>query len=181
MTSCDGIRDRLVDLIEGELAAGECRGVEAHLAQCRECAREARALQETLARLRRVPEPAVPERFLDGFSAAVQRRIAAEKPPRLGLRQRVAAWLGDWSSLRPVPALSAAAALGLLLAVGLLRTPRGPASPPVPEVLVVTGETLSIAQNLDVLESFDLLDDLDLLEQFPRIQAPESGRPLSVS
>lgn len=179
MKSCEGIRDRLMDLIEGELTAGEHQRVEAHLAQCPECSREVRALRETLARLRSLPEPAVPDGLLDGFSAAVQRRISAETPPRVVLWRRVTAWLSGRSSLRPVPALSAAAVLGLLLAIGLVRTPRAPQPSPVPEVLVV-GETLSIAQNLDVLEQFDILEDLDLLEQLPLLQAPENGRPLKM-
>lgn len=181
MTSCDDIRDRLVDLIEGELAAGERRRVEAHLARCPDCSREVRALRETLAQLQSAPEPEVPEGFLDGFSAAVQRRIAAERPPRPGHRQRLASWLGDWSSLRPLPAISVAAALGLLLAFGLVRAPRAPQTFSVPEVVAVGWETLSIAQHLEVLEHFDLLEDLELLEQLPRIQAPENGRPLNLS
>ncbi len=170
-----------MDFIEGELPAGEHRSVEGHLAQCVECSRDVRALRETLALLRSLPEPAVAKARAAGFVAAVQRRISAETPPRLALRRRVAAWLSDRSSLRPVPALSAAAVLGILLAIGLARTPRPVQPTQAPEVLVVAGETLSIAQNLDVLEHFDLLEDLDLLEQLPRLQAPENGRPLTVS
>jgi len=179
MKNCDGIRDRLMDLIEGELTADEHRRIEAHLSQCPECSRQIRALRETLARLRSLPEPAMPDGLLDGFSAAVQRRISEETPPRVVPWRRVAAWLSGRSSLAPVPALSAAAVLGLLLAIGLVRTPRAPQPSPVPEVLVV-GETLSIAQNLDVLEQFDILEDLDLLEQLPLLQAPENGRPLKM-
>lgn len=181
MQSCDRIRDRLVDFIEGELPAGEQRSIEAHLAQCVACSQNVSALWETLAALRGLPEPAVPDGRVAGFAAAVQRRISAEPPPRLGLRRRAAAWLGDWSSLRPIPAVSAAAALGLLLAIGLVRTPRTTPSAPVPDVVMVVGETLSIAQNLDVLEQFDLLEDLDILEQPSRLQAPENGRPLKMS
>ncbi len=83
MDSCDRIRDRLLDLIEGELAAGEHRRIEAHLAQCSSCSREVAELRETLARVQGLPEPAVPDGFLDGLAAAVQRRIAYESPSRL--------------------------------------------------------------------------------------------------
>jgi anti-sigma factor RsiW len=181
MQGCDRFQDRLVDFIEGELSAGERRSIEDHLGRCAACSRDVGALRETLTQLRGLPEPAVPDGRVAGFAAAVQRRISAEPPPRLELRQRAAAWLGDWSSLRPIPALSAAAALGLLLAIGLVRTPRIAPSAPVPEVVMVAGETLSIAQNLDVLEHFDLLEDLDILEQLSRSQAPENERPLRMS
>lgn len=181
MKSCSGMRDRLMDLIEGELTADEHRRIEAHVSQCSECSREVRALRETLEQLRSLPEPTVPAGRLDGFSAAVLRRISDETPPRIVPWHRVAAWLSGRPSLRPVPALSAAVVLGCLLAIGLVRTSHVPQPSPVPEVVVVGGETLSIAQNLDVLEQFDLLEDLDLLEQLPLIQAPENGRPLKLS
>jgi anti-sigma factor RsiW len=172
---CDRIRDRLMDLIEDELGAEEHRQIRAHLSLCPQCARDAHALRATLARLRTLPEPTVPAGLLDGFAAAVQRRIAEEAPPRLSLWRKAAAWLGAFSSLRPIPALSAAAVLGLLLAIGLLRTPHLPPSAPVPEIVVV-GESLSIAQNLDVLEQFDVLEELDVLEQLPLLRSPDNGR-----
>jgi anti-sigma factor RsiW len=180
MDNCDKIRDRLLDLIDGELAGGERRRIETHLAQCSSCSQEARALRETLACVQSLPEPAVPDGLLEGFAAAVQRRIAHESSPRLPFWQRVVGRLNGFHSLRPIPALSAAAVLGLLLAIGLVRTPRLPQTPPTAEV-VVLGESLSIAQNLDVLEQFDLLEELDVLEQLPFLRAPENGQSPKLS
>ncbi len=180
MRDCDAIRTRLLDLVEGELAAGEQGDIEVHLTRCPHCEREARELRETLACLRSLPEPAVPDGLLEDFAAAVQQRIADETPLRLPFWRRMTTWLRDVPSLRPVPALSAAAVLGLLLAIGLVWAPRTPQTAPVPEVLVV-GESLSIAQNLDVLEQLDLLEELDVLEKLPLLGTPENGRPLTLS
>jgi hypothetical protein len=170
---CDGIRERLIDFIENGLEAEEQRQVAAHLSVCPGCSREARALEETLACVRTLPEPDGPPDLLDGFAAAVQRRIADEAPPSPGFWRKAATWLGGFPGLRPIPALSAAGVLGLLLTIGLLRTSHTPTSTPVPEIVVV-GETLSIAQHLDLLEQFDLLEELDLLEQLPFLRAPEA-------
>jgi hypothetical protein len=180
MEGCVRVRDRLLDLVDGELSAEESRDVETHLARCPACSQEARELRGILAGVRTLPEAAVPDGLLDSFVAAVQRRIAGEPPPHLPFWGRIAAWLRGLPSLQPIPALSAAAVLGLLLAIGLVRTPRTLQLSPVPEVVAV-GETFPIAQNLDVLEQFDLLEDLDLLEQLPVLRVPETGRPLKMS
>ncbi|OGB92888.1 MAG: hypothetical protein A2Z31_04090 [candidate division NC10 bacterium RBG_16_65_8] len=180
MDSCDRIRDRLVDLIEGEVAAGEGRRIEAHLDQCSSCSRDLAELRDTLARLQGLPVPAVPERLLDGLAAAVQRQITHQSRSPLRFWQRAVGWLSELHGLRPVPALSAAAVLGLLLAIGLVRTPRVPQPSPTAGV-VVLGESLSIAQNLEMLEQFDLLEDLDVLEQLPLLRAPENGQPPKLS
>jgi len=179
MRNCDRIRDRLLDLVEGEMPARQSREAEEHIARCPECAREVRELRDTLVRLRTLPEPALPDCLFDDITATVRRRIAHETPPRLPFYQRVAAWLRDLPGLRPVPALSAAAVLGLLLAIGLVRTPRTPQPSPTLEVIAV-GESLPIAQNLDILEQFDLLEDLDLLEQLPVLRVPGNGRSLKM-
>jgi len=48
MNGCDEIRDRLLSHHEGALGAEERRRVEAHLATCRECAREAREFGQSV-------------------------------------------------------------------------------------------------------------------------------------
>jgi anti-sigma factor RsiW len=180
LPGCDGIRDRLIDFIEGELPAEEHRPVEAHLRRCPQCSREVVGLREALARVQALPEPVPSAHLLDGFAAAVQGRLAAERPPRLPFWRKSAAWLAGVVRVRPIPAFSAAAILGLLLVIGLVRFSGRAQVPPAPEVLVV-GESLSLAQNLDVLEQFDLLEDLDLLEQFPFLRGPGNNRPLTLS
>ena len=161
----------MLDFIEGELADGEFRRIEAHLAGCAPCVREAAALREAVARVRDLPESPVPEGFLDGLSAAVQQRIAKGPAHRTPFRKRLRAWIGGLPGLQPVPAVSAAAAMGLLLAIGLGYGPRIPHVPPSGDG-GVAAESLSIAQNLDVLEQFDLLEDLDVLEQLPLLRSP---------
>ena len=180
MEGCEKVVDRLLDFIDGELAAGEYRRIEAHLSRCPRCFQEARELRETLGRVQALPEPAVPDGLLDDLASAVQRRIAHESRLRLPFWRRTIDWLSGHPGLRPLPALSAAAALGLLLAIGLARTPHAPQSPPIPEGLIV-GDSLSIAQNLDILEQFDVLEDLDVLEQLPLLRRPENGQPQSLS
>jgi len=180
MQSCDQIRDRLLDFTDGELGVDDRCEVEAHLSRCPACSRAARALGETVARVRTLPVPPVSDGLLDGFAAAVQRRIANERRPRVSLWRRATAWLDDFPGLRPVPALSAAAVLGLLLAIGLAHISRPPQPSPVTEVSLV-GESISIAQNLDLLEQFDLLEDMDLLEQLPILRAPGADTSLRLS
>ena len=175
MQECQGIRERLVDFIEGELPPQEYCRIEAHLGRCPHCSREMSELRGVLERARSLPAPTVPADLLDGFGAAVRRRIATERSPRLSPWRKVGSWLAGCVSLRPIPALSAAAVLGFLLAIGLMHTPRPPQLSPASEVPAV-GESLSLAQNLDLLEQFDLLEDLDLLEQLPLLRDSENGR-----
>jgi hypothetical protein len=78
--------------------------------------------------------------------------------------------------LRPVPVLATATALGLLLAVGLIRTHRAPPDVPPPEALVI-GEDLAIGQNLELLESLDLLEEIEVLERLDLLRHLErAGR-----
>jgi len=175
MDRCDEIREDVLAFVEGELAPHARRQVEAHLAECEACARQAALVKETLGRVRALPEPEVGDGFWADFQTAVRQRIAAETPPRPPFLRRAATWLGGCSWLQPAPALSAAAILAVLMAIGVLRSPRGPRDLPPAEVLLA-GESLGIAQNLDVLEHLDVLEDLDLLEQFSVLRAPDVGR-----
>ena len=175
MERCDEIRDDLIGFAEGELAPDAHRRVEAHLAGCAACAREAALLVETLTRARALPAPEMPDAFWADFDATVRQRIAAETPPRRPFSLRVGTWGSRLSWLRPLPALGAAVAAGVLLAFGLVYTPREPRDLP-PAESVVLGEFLTIAQNLETLEHLDVAENLDLLEQMSILQAPELGR-----
>lgn len=174
MRNCTRVREELLALVEGELPARQAREADEHIARCLECASASRELRDTLASLRSLPAPRLPDTVLTEIRISVRRRIAREAPLPLPLHHRVAAWLWNHAALRPVPALSAAVVLGLLLAVGLARGPRAPQLSPTPEVVAV-GDALPIAQNLDVLEQFELLVDLDLLEQLPMLRVPGDG------
>ncbi|MBI2561038.1 MAG: zf-HC2 domain-containing protein [candidate division NC10 bacterium] len=94
MTGCDDIRERLLAHHEGELATEERLQVEAHLATCVDCTREAGLIREALGRVQALPVPEPPAGFWGDFEAAVRRRIAAVPPPRPAAWARVAAWLG---------------------------------------------------------------------------------------
>jgi anti-sigma factor RsiW len=175
MERCDEIRDDLIEFAEGALPPDAHRRVEAHLAWCAACTREAALLVETLTRARALPGPETPDAFWADFGATVRQRIAAETPPPQSFFLRLGTWGGRLSWLRPLPALGAAVAVGVLLAVGLVYTLRGPRDLPPAESLVV-GDFLAIAQNLEALEHLDLAENLDLLEQMSILQAPELGR-----
>ena len=108
MERCDEIRDDLIGFAEGELAPDAHRRVEAHLAGCAACAREAALLVETLTRARALPAPETPDAFWADFGATVRQRIAAETPPRRPFSLRVGSWGSRLSWLRPLPALGAA-------------------------------------------------------------------------
>ena len=120
MSECETIRDRLLSHHEDELGAEERRRVGAHLATCAACAREARLLREVMGRVQALPVPEPPARFWEEFGAGVHGRIAVEPAPRPSLWERAAAWIGGLVRLRGTPALAAATALGLVLAIGLL-------------------------------------------------------------
>lgn len=179
MEHCRRVGDRLLELLENEVPTEERRRIEQHLATCPRCAREASDISALLGRVRALPVPAASRDPLDGFAEEVRARIAVEPPPRRSAWRRLEAWASGWFSLRPVPAVSAAAVLGIMLAVGLMGTPRPPRPASVPEA-PKAGELSPVAQNLDFLEQLDLLQDLDLLEQLPSLRAPENGRSLPV-
>jgi anti-sigma factor RsiW len=175
MTGCDIIRERLLAHDEGELTAEECRGLEAHLATCADCRRDAGLVREMLEQVRVLPVPELPPGSWEGLQATVRRRIAEERPPRPALWARVAARLRRFPALGPAPVLATATALGLLLAIGLVRTQRGPRELPPPAVLDVS-EDLAIGQNLELLESLDLLEEIEVLERLELLGQLDGSR-----
>jgi anti-sigma factor RsiW len=176
MSECETIGERLIAYAEGELEAEERRRVEAHLATCAACAREVRLLREALERAQALSVPEPPAGFWEEFGAGVQRRIAAEPPPRPSRWERVTAWVAGLFRLRGAPALAAATALGLLLAIGLLRTHRTSRDLPPVEALVLS-EDLAIGQNLELLENLDVLEDEEILEQLDLLRRLNGGTP----
>ena len=174
MSECEAIRDRLLSHHEDELGVEERRRVEGHLATCAACTREARLLREVLGRVRTLPVPEPPARFWEEFGAGVHRRIAVEPAPHPSLWERVAAWIGGLVRLRGTPALAAATALGLVLAIGLLRTHRTPRDLPPVEALVL-GEDVAIGQNLELLENLDVLEEVEILERLDLLRRLNGG------
>jgi anti-sigma factor RsiW len=105
--TCDFVRERLNDYVDGDLAAAEVHEVELHLATCGACREEERALRALLAQAAALPKVARPGRDLwPGIAEEIG------KPHRvLTFQARTAVWGG----------LAAAAAL--LIAVLLGRGP----------------------------------------------------------
>lgn len=111
--TCDSVRERLNDYVDGDLAAAEVHEVELHLATCTACREEERALRALLAQAAALPRVARPERDLwPGIAEEIGRRRRI-----LAFPARTAMWGG----------LAAAAAL--LIAVLLGRGPGKEAMP----------------------------------------------------
>jgi hypothetical protein len=153
--NCRNIHDQLPDVAMGTPAPPE---VEAHLASCRDCAETLQALRATMNLLDewKAPEPSP---FWD---VRMQARLREEQ------QKAASGWL-QW--LRR-PALSVAAALSLVVGIGLYQAGRfmrdsenlaigdHPAAFSAP-----TGSPAAdlqfLEKNSDLLQNFDALDDLD--------------------
>ena len=72
------VADRLGEHLEGDLTHDEFARIDAHLAKCAACAAELRALRETVALLRGLPQPAQPA----DFAAGVMQCVEADRTPR---------------------------------------------------------------------------------------------------
>ena len=123
MMTCVGMEERLNDFADGLLSGSEREEVERHLdgcASCREALESLTSLRERTAALPRSLEP--PRDLWPGVEEALAKRGAALR-----------AWFGR--DRRPVvfrswgPGLAAAAALLLLLSVGIVTVTRRPHDP----------------------------------------------------
>jgi hypothetical protein len=85
--NCESARERLLDRAYGELAPGEARELEAHLAGCAACRAEAARIEETRGLYRRLGEEPAPGG--EGILLAAARQAAGEARPR---RPRLLAW-----------------------------------------------------------------------------------------
>lgn len=116
-TSCQEIRMKLGELLDGELAGPSRQVMEAHLAACPACRQEAARLESLVRRIGYSPAPEAPaglwmaiERRLDAPFAGHAPAPAAWRPP--ALRARILRLAG-----RP---LAAAAAVFLVVGLGWL-------------------------------------------------------------
>jgi anti-sigma factor RsiW len=175
MAGCQDIQTQLIVQYDGDLPSDETRRIAEHLLACSECARDARLIREALERTRALPVAQPSEAFWESFGATLRRRIGEAPPPRPSLWTRMAGWIGDRAGMRPVPALAASTALGLLLAIGLIRGDRGTPALPSMEVLAI-GEQLGIAQDLEILKNLDLLEEVEVLERLPLLRQLNGGR-----
>jgi tetratricopeptide (TPR) repeat protein len=96
--TCQDVRERLDDYVDGALAEPEKLSVGTHLASCAECRDEERALRALLADVAALPREKAPERDLwPGIAARLRPNVAA-------FPRRAALW-------RPVTLAAAAAVL----------------------------------------------------------------------
>jgi predicted anti-sigma-YlaC factor YlaD len=149
---CSSISDQLPDVALGTTPAPP--EVEAHLAECRECADTLLALRSTMTLLDewKAPEPSA---FWD---VRMQARLREE--------QRKAASSG-WLQWFRRPVLSVAVACSLVVGIGLYQAGRfinrNVDTPPTPIVHTGTpvADLLYLDKNSDLLQNFDALDALD--------------------
>ena len=116
---CKEIHRCLPDYLEGELSPQSRSDVDAHLADCAECATEVAEMEATVRLLRGLPEPETPPMI----AANVMRRIrAGETEPRgLARLRRSLAAVFEPSFVLPASAMAVAA-----LVVVVVQGPAGP-------------------------------------------------------
>lgn len=125
--TCEQIRDRLDEYVDGDLAEAEFQEVELHLGGCPECRQEERELRALIARAEALPEEMWPAQDLWPDLAA---RLRGPEGMRLVPRTGVARWMGPMS-------LAAAAAVVVALSAALWTRENvpGAASPVAPASL----------------------------------------------
>jgi hypothetical protein len=143
MMSCEEIRGRLDDLVDGELSEVERRRVEAHLEACPECRELCGELKELLRETRELPLEIMPATdlwpaILDGVGGARaaqgggQGEVSPVESGSKVIRPAVGTWLSgaSWSQVLGVAAAAVvvvAVALALLLGPGRLPGSGDPA------------------------------------------------------
>ena len=151
--NCRNIHDQLPDVALGLTPAPP--EVEAHVAECRECATTLEALRATMNLLDewKAPEPS------PYWDVRMQARLREEQ------QKATSGWL-QWFRR---PALSLVAALSLVLGIGLYQIGRfmheSDNPPEAAAFHAPTGTAVSDLQFLDkhsdLLQNFDALDDID--------------------
>lgn len=103
---CWQYRDRMVELATGPADPEGRRELEGHLEVCADCRAEWESLQEVVAAVREVPEPAVPAGFWDELDRALARHPAVRRrtaPWALGLKVAALAALAALATLQGTP------------------------------------------------------------------------------
>ncbi len=163
--NCARLDERLIPYLDGKLAAGERREVEAHLAACAACRRRADEFRAVTGLLDELPvvEPS------PAFDVRVRARVAAA-PPRQS-------W---WAWLTPSPRVAFAATLLLMLTVWTASRPpeldvyNHGQSGPVP---ASADEDFRMIKDLPVLEDYDVLSNFEPLADLPQ-EAPDENQSM---
>jgi Putative zinc-finger len=113
---CEDVSARMMELLYGELPAGERAPLEAHLAGCESCRTELADFQKTRALARRVVDETPPARaheaILRAATAAVAARAGAPEKPAQPARGSLRDWLrSHWT----LPTLATVGAVAVFL------------------------------------------------------------------
>jgi anti-sigma factor RsiW len=146
--TCEYI-ERLVEYLDGEMAEGEARELQAHVESCAGCRERMALLRRSYAALDALAAPEAPEGFAERVEARTTRRTFKVRKMLLSV-------------------LSAAAMVLLALGVYWAGGERGtePGTTPVTSVEGLTAEEQAVIENLDVLEDYEVLRDLDMLADY---------------
>lgn len=106
---CKEIRDRLMDLLCGELSKGEEKRFLTHLSTCSVCSKEKENLERAWKGIDSLGEVQVPKDLRDATISRIEAMIQAEKPDRLWVKMR---WKG--AALRPLTAVFGGVAMAFL-------------------------------------------------------------------
>jgi anti-sigma factor RsiW len=152
-----------VPLLRHELTPDEHARVTAHIARCPACTRSLEETRVVLARLGG-SLPAPPDVHWPVYRAQLRERLQAHRRAPAGWRR--------FARPRPL-ALSAAAALLIVVAAHTALRPEAPASDVAAFEEVVIGDSLPMLQQYPVVEHLDLLEDLEIIRQLDRLPVRE--------
>ena len=141
MQACHEFQDQLTDYLYGDLPEQERIALESHLAHCSLCAREVRAVRQTLQLLEAEPELPIPTDVAARFEQGVYRKIALETLPPVrttpGFLGRMRSLIGfslhpSWNWVPQAGLMAASLALGIWIGAFQLR--QEPALTPTPNL-----------------------------------------------
>jgi len=175
--TCSGLSpEDLVAWLDGECDAALAARVEAHVAACAACRREAELLRGSGALLARLPGLAAPAGFDARVVAAARREPSGQGldplPSVIAAVRNTSKPAGRVLRLRPRVAAAAAAVVAVAAGVWWFSGPRDGSSPGVLSAREeeALAEDLAVISSLDVLEQADapelaqLVDDLDVID-----------------
>lgn len=123
--TCEEVRTRLDEYVDGDLGEADFQEIELHLAGCAECRREERVLRALVAQAAALPEAIHPARDL---WPELEARLRGSEGARLVGRPRLARWMGPMTVVA-----AAAAAVVIALSAGIWTRGRTPVVPAAPE------------------------------------------------